>query len=152
MSFSAMRSARPLLAVDELRKLYPIGKQRIWRRSVASSFLHAVDDVSFTIGRGETVGLVGESGCGKSTIVRLIACLLDASSGSIRFEGEEIGSVPARHFGLAPQRAHIQVVFRTRLTALTRASRRFAPSPTRCSVYSAFPAPHCALESRRWRG
>ena len=72
-----MRSARPLLAVDGLRKLYPIGKQRIWRRGVAPSFLHAVDDVSFTIGRGETVGLVGKSGCGKSTIVRLIARLLE---------------------------------------------------------------------------
>jgi ABC-type glutathione transport system ATPase component len=106
-----MRSARPLLAVDGLRKLYPIGKQRIWRRGVASSFLHAVDDVSFTIGRGETVGLVGESGCGKSTIVRLIARLLDVTDGSIIFDGAEIGKVPARHFGLAPQRAHIQVVF-----------------------------------------
>jgi oligopeptide/dipeptide ABC transporter ATP-binding protein len=106
-----MRSARPLLAVEGLRKLYPIGKQRIWRRGVAPSFLHAVDDVSFTIGRGETVGLVGESGCGKSTIVRLIARLLDVTDGSILFDGAEIGKVPARRFGLAPQRAHIQVVF-----------------------------------------
>ena len=106
-----MRSARPLLAVEGLRKLYPIGKQRIWRRGAAPSFLHAVDDVSFTIGRGETVGLVGESGCGKSTVVRLIARLLDVTDGSILFDGAEIGKVPARRFGLAPQRAHIQVVF-----------------------------------------
>jgi len=106
-----MRSGRPLLAVEGLRKLYPIGKQRIWRRGAAPSFLHAVDDVSFTIGRGETVGLVGESGCGKSTVVRLIARLLDVSDGSILFDGAEIGKVPARRFGLAPQRAHIQVVF-----------------------------------------
>jgi ABC-type glutathione transport system ATPase component len=100
-----------LLAVDGLRKVYPVGKHRLWRRGVAPSFLHAVDGVSFAIGRGETVGLVGESGCGKSTIVRLIARLLDASAGSIRFEGEEIGRVPARQFGLAPQRAQIQMVF-----------------------------------------
>jgi oligopeptide/dipeptide ABC transporter ATP-binding protein len=106
-----MSSDRPLLAVDGLRKLYPIGKQRIWQRSIVPSFLHAVDDVSFTIGGGETVGLVGESGCGKSTIVRLIARLLDVTDGSIIFDGAEIGKVPARRFGLAPQRAHIQVVF-----------------------------------------
>ena len=106
-----MRSARPLLAVEGLRKLYPIGKQRVWRRGLAPSFLHAVDHVSFTIGPGETVGLVGESGCGKSTIVRLIARLLDVTDGSILFDGAEIGKVPARRFGLAPQRVHIQVVF-----------------------------------------
>ena len=106
-----MTSDRPLLAVDGLRKLYPIGKRRLWRRGAAPSFLHAVDGVSFTIGRGETVGLVGESGCGKSTIARLIARLLDPSDGSLRFAGEEIGSVPARHFGRAPQRAQIQMVF-----------------------------------------
>jgi len=106
-----MTSDRPLLAVDGLRKLYPIGKHRLWRRSAAPSFLHAVDGVSFTIGRGETVGLVGESGCGKSTIARLIARLLDLSDGSLRFAGEEIGRVPARHFGRAPQRAQIQMVF-----------------------------------------
>jgi oligopeptide/dipeptide ABC transporter ATP-binding protein len=105
-----MISDRSLLAVDGLRKLYPVGKHRIWR-GAPPSFLHAVDGVSFAIGRGETVGLVGESGCGKSTIVRLIARLLDASDGSIRFEGEEIGRVPARHFGRAPQRAQIQMVF-----------------------------------------
>jgi oligopeptide/dipeptide ABC transporter ATP-binding protein len=61
--------------------------------------------------RGETVGLVGESGCGKSTVVRLIARLIDVSDGSIRFDGEEIGGVPARHFSRAPQRAQIQMVF-----------------------------------------
>jgi oligopeptide/dipeptide ABC transporter ATP-binding protein len=106
-----MMSDRSLLAVDGLRKLYPIGKHRLWRRAAAPSLLHAVDGVTFTIGRSETVGLVGESGCGKSTIVRLIARLLDASDGTICFEGEEIGRVPARRFGRAPQRAQIQMVF-----------------------------------------
>jgi peptide/nickel transport system ATP-binding protein len=102
--------AQPLLAVDGLRKLYPIGKRSLWRGG-AAALLHAVGGISFTIGRGETVGLVGESGCGKSTVVRLIARLIDASDGSIRFAGEEIGGVPARRFGRAPQRAQIQVVF-----------------------------------------
>ncbi len=100
----------PLLAVDGLRKLYPIGRRPVWRRQ-PQSFLHAVDDVSFTIGHGETIGLVGESGCGKSTVVRLLARLIDASGGSIRFEGQEIGTVPEQHFSVAPQRVQIQMVF-----------------------------------------
>jgi oligopeptide/dipeptide ABC transporter ATP-binding protein len=106
-----MISDQSLLAVDGLSKLYPVGKHQLWRRGVAPSFLHAVDGVSFAIGAGETVGLVGESGCGKSTIARLISRLLDPSEGSIRFAGQEIGKVPARHFGVAPQRAQIQMVF-----------------------------------------
>jgi oligopeptide/dipeptide ABC transporter ATP-binding protein len=101
----------PLLTVDGLRKLYPVGKRRMWQRGAARSFLHAVDGVSFTIRHGETVGLVGESGCGKSTVVRLIARLLDPSGGSIRFDGEEIGQVPARLFSRSPRRAQVQMVF-----------------------------------------
>jgi oligopeptide/dipeptide ABC transporter ATP-binding protein len=106
-----MKPDRPLLVVDGLRKLYSVGTPRIWRRREAPSFLHAVDGVSFSIGHGETVGLVGESGCGKSTVVRLIARLIDVSDGAISFDGAEIGGVPARHFGTAPQRAQIQMVF-----------------------------------------
>jgi oligopeptide/dipeptide ABC transporter ATP-binding protein len=102
---------RPLLAVDRLSKLYPVGPRRVWRRGVTPSFLHAVDGISFTIRRGETVGLVGESGCGKSTAVRLIARLIDISDGSIHFDGADIGDVPARQFSSAPQRAQIQMVF-----------------------------------------
>ena len=106
-----MMADQPLLAVDGLRKLYPVGKHRIWRRGVTPSFLHAVDGVSFSIGHGETVGLVGESGCGKSTLVRLIARLVDISDGSISFDGAEIGQVPARQFAVSPPRAQIQMVF-----------------------------------------
>jgi oligopeptide/dipeptide ABC transporter ATP-binding protein len=102
---------QPLLEVRRLRKLYPVHARRSWRRGVAPSFLHAVDGVSFTIGRGETVGLVGESGCGKSTVVRLVARLIDLSDGSIQLDGAEIAGVPARRFSLAPQRAQIQMVF-----------------------------------------
>ena len=107
--------AAPLVAVDGLRKLYPVGKPAAlarWRRGgAARSLLHAVDGVGFSIGRGETVGLVGESGCGKSTLVRLLARLIDPSEGRIRFEGEEIGAVPTRRFGRSAQRAQIQMVF-----------------------------------------
>jgi oligopeptide/dipeptide ABC transporter ATP-binding protein len=105
-----MNPGQSLVVIDGLRKLYPIGKRRRWRGD-APSLLHAVDGVSFEIGWGETVGLVGESGCGKSTVVRLLARLIDPTDGSICFEGEEIGRVPARRFGRARQRAQIQVVF-----------------------------------------
>jgi oligopeptide/dipeptide ABC transporter ATP-binding protein len=89
----------------------------MWSPSRARIF--AVDDVSFSIDEGETVGLVGESGCGKSTLARLLARLLDLSAGEIRFRGADIGTVPARRFGRAPQRADIQVVFQDPTDSLT---------------------------------
>jgi oligopeptide/dipeptide ABC transporter ATP-binding protein len=101
----------PLLEVAGLRKLYPVAaRKKLWRRGAASR-LHAVDGVSLTIGHGETVGLVGESGCGKSTLVRLLARLIDPSDGSIRFDGADIGAIPARRFGRSIERAQIQMVF-----------------------------------------
>ena len=102
----------PLLAVRGLRKLYPVGRPAApWRRGAHRALLHAVDDVSFTIGRGETVGLVGELGCGKSTVVRLIARLIDPTAGAIWFDGAEIGTLPARNFGSSRWRAQVQIVF-----------------------------------------
>jgi oligopeptide/dipeptide ABC transporter ATP-binding protein len=101
----------PLLEVDGLRKLYPVAAAKKPRRRAPASSLHAVDGVSLTIGHGETVGLVGESGCGKSTLVRLLARLIDPSAGSIRFDGADIGAIPARRFGRHKQRAQIQMVF-----------------------------------------
>jgi len=71
----------------------------------------AVDNVSFTIGIGESVGLVGESGSGKSTIARLVARLIDQTAGALSLDGAEIGKVPARTFHGAPQRRDIQIVF-----------------------------------------
>jgi oligopeptide/dipeptide ABC transporter ATP-binding protein len=105
-----------LLEVEDLRKLYPVGKapgqwRRPWRKSPPRPLLHAVGGVSLAIGRGETVGLVGESGCGKSTLVRLLARLIDPTGGTIRFDGEEIGAVPAARFARMPRRAQIQMVF-----------------------------------------
>jgi oligopeptide/dipeptide ABC transporter ATP-binding protein len=99
----------PLLEVAGLRKLYPVGAAG-WRGQ-AAQHLHAVDDVSLEIDTGETVGLVGESGCGKSTLVRLLTRLIDPTEGTIRFDGKDIGAIPARRFGRAPQRAQIQMVF-----------------------------------------
>ena len=110
----------PLLDIAELRKHFEVGAKRdAWRRfgdrlrgkEAPTPRLHAVDDVSLTIGRGETVGLVGESGCGKSTLVRLINRLLDPTDGVIRLGATELSLLRARDFAANENRARIQMVF-----------------------------------------
>ena len=96
--------AEPLLQVERLSRRFAVAGRR-------GAMLHAVDDVSFTLGAGESLGLVGESGCGKSTLVRLLARLLDASRGRIVFDGTDLAELPARRFARMPQRAAIQMVF-----------------------------------------
>jgi peptide/nickel transport system ATP-binding protein len=91
-----------LLDIGALAKRFDVGGKRL---------LFAVDEVSFTIGRGETVGLVGESGCGKSTLVRLINRLLDPTSGSIGLAGTDLAAFKANAFAANPNRARIQMVF-----------------------------------------
>jgi oligopeptide/dipeptide ABC transporter ATP-binding protein len=91
-----------LLDIAELAKRFEVGGKRL---------LHAVDEVSFTVGKGETVGLVGESGCGKSTLVRLINRLLDPTSGSIRLGATELADIRASGFAGDPNRRRIQMVF-----------------------------------------
>ena len=110
----------PLLDIGELAKRFPVGRKRSLPQRIADSvagrkppvsLLHAVDDVSFTIGRGETVGLVGESGCGKSTLVRLVNRLLDPTDGIIRLGGSDLGAIRAADFAGHPARARVQMVF-----------------------------------------
>ena len=81
-------SEPPVLAVDGLVKHFPITRGVIRRRLIG--LVRAVEGVSFEIARGETLALVGESGCGKSTTGRLVLRLMDPTAGSIRFKGEEI--------------------------------------------------------------
>jgi peptide/nickel transport system ATP-binding protein len=71
----------------------------------------AVDGLSFAVRRGESVGLVGESGCGKSTTSMMVMRLLDPTGGTILFDGEDIGVIPARRFAQSPWRKRIQMVF-----------------------------------------
>jgi peptide/nickel transport system ATP-binding protein len=71
----------------------------------------AVDGISFTVGRGESVGLVGESGCGKSTTSMMVMRLLDPTSGIVTFDGEDIGQIPAKEFAKSSMRRRIQMVF-----------------------------------------
>ena len=80
-----------LLRVEGLKKHFPI-TGGIFSRPVAK--VYAVDGVSFTVKRGETLGLVGESGCGKSTTGRLILRLMEPTAGQVFFEGKEIFSLP----------------------------------------------------------
>ena len=96
----------PLLKVTGLTKHFPSKNNKIFGKR---EFVHAVDNVSFELNVGETLGLVGESGCGKSTTGRLITKLIPTTSGSIEFEGREISKMKASEFKeLRPQ---IQMIF-----------------------------------------
>ena len=106
----------PLLTVAKLVKEYPRNGMRgslakLFRKSEEEKPFRAVGGISFTIGHGESVGLVGESGCGKSTTSMMIMRLLDKTSGTIEFGGEDVGAIPARQFAGVPARKRIQMVF-----------------------------------------
>lgn len=106
----------PLLTVSGLVKEYaPKGSGMLERmlnpRKPQASSFRAVDSLSFEIRRGESLGLVGESGCGKSTTSMMVMRLLDPTQGSIVFDGEDIGNIPARQFAGHAQRPKIQMVF-----------------------------------------
>ncbi|MFG1318952.1 dipeptide ABC transporter ATP-binding protein [Xanthobacter autotrophicus] len=116
---AAAAAAVPLLKVENLLKEYP-------RQGAPSAFLsglfgkkappeerifRAVDGISFEVKKGESVGLVGESGCGKSTTSTIVMRLIDPTAGKITFDGEDIGAVPAKDFAHHPLRGRIQMVF-----------------------------------------
>ncbi|WP_344245548.1 dipeptide ABC transporter ATP-binding protein [Actinocorallia libanotica] len=108
-----MESGTPLLEVTDLRKHFPV-HAGLLRRQVAA--VKAVDGVTFSVNKGETLGLVGESGCGKTTTGRMIMRLLDPSSGSIRFEGRELADLSQR--GMRPLRRDIQMIFQDPYSSL----------------------------------
>ena len=95
-----------LLEVQHLKKFYP----------TARGVLHAVDDVSFSLEGGKTLGVVGESGCGKSTLGKTILRLEDPTSGSIQFEGKEIGGLSTGEF--KHYRKEMQMIFQDPFASL----------------------------------
>ncbi|MCK1475359.1 ABC transporter ATP-binding protein [Bradyrhizobium sp. 197] len=109
---------QPLLLIEKLVKEYPrqgatttLGKLFGRKPPVEPDMFRAVDGISFSIGHGESVGLVGESGCGKSTTSMMVMRLLDQTSGLIQFDGEDIGGIAPAGFARLPQRSRIQMVF-----------------------------------------
>jgi oligopeptide/dipeptide ABC transporter ATP-binding protein len=109
----AAPNASPLLEVNNLQMHFPV-KEGVFLR--ASRFNRAVDGVSFSIGPGETLGLVGESGCGKSTLGRCVSRLYKPTGGSIRFEGQDITHM--RSSKLLPIRKHVQMIFQDPMESL----------------------------------
>src|SRR5881227_2070565 len=108
-----MTEARALLEVTDLKKHYPVRAGILRRRA---GIVHAVDGVSFSLGSGETLGLVGESGCGKSTVARSVLRLVEPTAGSIRLQGRDI-----THLGKGEMRAHrrsMQIVFQDPFASL----------------------------------
>jgi len=117
-SASGDASAKPLLLVEKLVKEYPrqgatatLTKLFSRKPPVETEQFRAVDGISFSVGRGESVGLVGESGCGKSTTSMMVMRLLDQTSGRIVFDGDEIGAIMPNAFARLPLRKSIQMVF-----------------------------------------
>ena len=104
---------QPLLDVKNLTKHFPI-KRGLLAKTVGH--VKAVTDVSFTLNRGETLGLVGESGCGKTTIGRSILRLIEPSSGRVRFDGNEIQDLS--HAELRPIRRRMQIIFQDPYSSL----------------------------------
>ena len=115
---SPRQPGTPLLVVEKLVKEYPRqGMSESWHKLFARKptpepdTFRAVDGVSFTVHRGETVGLVGESGCGKSTTSAMVMRLIDKSAGAIIFDNVDIGEIRPKNFAKLPLRRRIQLVF-----------------------------------------
>ena len=113
-SATADPEQRALLEVTNLRKYFPVRSSGLLRRTIAQ--VQAVDGVSFQVMPGQALGLVGESGCGKSTTGRLITRLLDPTSGSMKFEGREIGHLSSKQ--MLPLRKEIQMIFQDPYSSL----------------------------------
>ncbi|MFE5625173.1 ABC transporter ATP-binding protein [Streptomyces virginiae] len=106
--------AEPLLEVKDLAKHYPLTQGILFKRQVGA--VKAVDGVSFDLHAGETLGIVGESGCGKSTVAKMLVNLERPTAGSIAYKGEDISRLSAR--ALKAVRRNIQMVFQDPYTSL----------------------------------
>ena len=96
----------PVMVVENLKKYFPVRAGKV----------HAVDDVSFSVNEGETLGLVGESGCGKSTTGRVLVRLEDPTGGHVRFKGRDLASIKGSE--MHEMRQHIQIIFQDPFSSL----------------------------------
>ena len=108
-----MIDTQALLSVDHVKKYYPVGREMFTEQKL---MVRAVDDVTFSVRRGETLGLVGESGCGKSTIGRVILNLEKPTDGTIRFGGRDISLLDRRE--TKSLRAKLQIIFQDPYSSL----------------------------------
>ena len=109
----AGHNSPPVLEVTDLKKHFPV-KKGLLRRT--SGYVYAVDGVTFTIGAGETLGMVGESGCGKSTVARTVMRLIEPTSGSIRLDGHDVTRLGKSE--MRPYRRQMQMVFQDPFSSL----------------------------------
>ena len=107
-------TAESILEVVNLKKYFPVKSSGVLRRTIAQ--VQAVDGVSFSVPRGGSLGLVGESGCGKSTTGRLITRLYEPTAGEIRFEGKDIAALSRKE--MLPLRSEIQMIFQDPYSSL----------------------------------
>src|SRR3989449_4759436 len=108
-----------ILVVENLKKHFPITQGIVFRKQVAA--VKAVDGVSFTVRRGETLGVVGESGCGKSTMARCVMRLLDPTGGRIVFEGRDITTLSRAE--MRPIRRELMMIFQDAYASLNPRKR-----------------------------
>jgi oligopeptide/dipeptide ABC transporter ATP-binding protein len=108
------RSGTPLISLKGVKKYFPITRGIVFQKKVGN--VHAVDGVDLEIYPGETVGLVGETGCGKSTLARVIMRLYDATEGDISFDGQDITKLHGR--GLRELRRNMQMIFQDPFASL----------------------------------
>lgn len=103
----------PILEVENLKKYFPVNSGKLFQKK---SYLKAVNDVSFSIEKGKTLGLIGESGCGKSTIGKAVMGLSKATSGTIKYKGRDIGSYNNDDF--KEFRRNVQMIFQDPYSSL----------------------------------
>ncbi|SCY55616.1 ABC transporter [Streptomyces sp. 136MFCol5.1] len=111
---SIRAGGEPILEVRDLVKHYPLTQGILFKKQVGA--VKAVDGVSFRLAAGETLGIVGESGCGKSTVARMLVHLEQPTAGSIEYKGEDITKLSGR--ALKAVRRNIQMVFQDPYTSL----------------------------------
>jgi oligopeptide/dipeptide ABC transporter ATP-binding protein len=119
ISTDGQRGGDELLVVEDLKKHFPVTRGIIFQRQIAS--VKAVDGVSFSIRRGETLGVVGESGCGKSTMARCIVRLLEPTAGKVVFDGRDVTKYSRKQ--MRPIRREMMMVFQDPYASLNARKR-----------------------------